>query len=155
MLAQDQKLSPKFWLSEFTRSQEAARAGIRNEPLTSHILNLRRVATLLEQVRTYLGNKPVGISSGYRCPELNKLVKGSANSMHMLGLAADFHCADFGTPREICVALADSHIAFDQLILEGTWVHIGLSAELGANRREILTAVFQRDQEPTYLRGLV
>jgi hypothetical protein len=153
-MPQDQRLSPNFWLSEFTDSDEATRHGINNEPPSSAVLNLKRVAVMLEQVRACLGHKPIIISSGYRCPALNVLVKGSKNSAHMQGLAADFRCPDFGTPREICTVIADSHIAFDQLIFEGGWVHMGLAASVGSTRREILTAVFRAGQEPQYLKGI-
>jgi zinc D-Ala-D-Ala carboxypeptidase len=153
-MPQDQRLSPNFWLSEFTRSGAAVRHGLRNEPLASHILNLKRVAVTLEQVRAYLGHKAIIISSGYRCPALNTLVRGSKYSAHMQGLAADFVCPDFGSPREICTVIADSHIAFDQLIFESNWVHLSQPATFGAGRREVLTAVFQSGQDVTYLKGL-
>lgn len=155
MLAQDQQLSPHFKLSEFTVSQEAARAGIRNEPLTSHIGNLKRVANVLEQVRALLGGHPIIISSGYRSPQVNKIVGGSRTSDHMQGLAADFICPGFGSPRDVCECIADSYIAFDQLIFEGSWVHLGLSAAYHAGRREVLTAIFEHGKDPRYLKGLV
>lgn len=44
---------------------------------------------ILEDVRAHFG-KPVNINSGYRCPTHNANVGGAKNSMHMLGIAADF-----------------------------------------------------------------
>jgi len=149
----DQKLSLNFRLSEFTVSQEGARAGLRNEPLSSHVANLTRVANLLEQVRTLLGNHRIIISSGYRSPAINNLVGGSATSAHMQGLAADFICPDYGTPRQICQAIADSPIPFDQLIQEGTWVHLGLS--VGEPRRDVCTAIFVAGSKTKYPKGIL
>lgn len=148
----DQQLSTYFRLSEFTVSQEGARAGLRNEPLSSQVANLKRVAGVLEQVRVLLGNHAIIISSGFRTPAINTLLKGSLNSAHMQGLAADFICPAYGTPRAICQAIIDSPIQFDQLIFEGSWVHLGLAAS--ASRREVLTAVFHAGRKTDYLKGL-
>jgi uncharacterized protein YcbK (DUF882 family) len=43
----------------------------------------------LEKLRTAIGNKPINISSGYRCPVRNMEVDGVPNSDHMKGKAAD------------------------------------------------------------------
>lgn len=45
----------------------------------------------LEALRADLGNKPLYITSGYRCAKHNKKVGGVKNSQHRLGLAVDFH----------------------------------------------------------------
>jgi uncharacterized protein YcbK (DUF882 family) len=44
---------------------------------------------LLQDVRDHF-NKPIKITSGYRCPVHNKNVGGSRNSRHMKADAADF-----------------------------------------------------------------
>jgi len=129
-------LSKHFHLSEFTTSQTAARRRIDNTPSRAITGNLERTAAVLEQVRTLLGGKPILISSGYRSPALNRAIGGSRTSAHMRGEAGDFTCPGFGTPLEICRALARSDIRFDQLIEEGTWVHLGIG---GHWRREVLT----------------
>ena len=48
-----------------------------------------RLIELLEQLRTKLGNVPIHINSGYRCPKHNAEVGGVANSQHVFGNAAD------------------------------------------------------------------
>lgn len=118
------KLSPHFHLDEFTTSQTAARHGIDNTPSAQVIARLKATAALLEEVREALGGKPILISSGYRSPMLNARVGGSKTSAHMLGYAADFICPGFGPPLDICRALVAAGLTFDQLIEEGTWVHI-------------------------------
>jgi len=102
----------------------------------------RRVEALdaYQQVRTILGDKPIIITSGYRCYELNVACGGAENSAHLHGLACDFVCPEFGTPLDICGAL-EPHMAMlgiDQLIWEYEgWVHLGLTA--GDPRCQCLT----------------
>lgn len=131
-------LSPHFSLAELVSSQVATRNGIDNAPAPAIVANLTRLAALLEQVRALVG-APIAISSGYRSPALNRAVGGAANSAHVLGLAADISTAKL-TPKALALLIRQSDIAFDQLIYEGTWVHIALS--VGALRRQVLTAKF-------------
>jgi len=129
------KLSANFHLDEFVTSQTAARRGIDNTPSPEVIKRLRNTAKGLERVRAVLG-KPILISSGYRSPALNKAVGGSATSDHINGDAADFISPGFGTPIAICRAIVAAGIKFDQLIEEGTWVHISFGPRM---RGQILT----------------
>jgi len=131
-------LSPHFTLAEFVESQTATRKGIDNTPTPSVITSLARVAAVLEQVRALVGG-PITVSSGYRCAALNKAVGGAANSAHLLGLAADITAPGM-TPQALAKMIQRAGIAYDQLIYEGTWVHIGLAS--GAPRRQVLTATF-------------
>lgn len=54
----------------------------------------------LEQLRTAIGNRPIIINSGYRCPTHNKAVGGAKNSQHMYGKAADIRAKDM-SPRTL------------------------------------------------------
>lgn len=142
-------LSPHFALDEFLVSQEAVRRGIDNSPDATVRANLVRLAGTLEQVRAALGDVPIVISSGYRCPALNKAIGGAANSAHILGLAVDFTAPSYGTVLATARAIKQSGIAFDQLIYEyGRWVHLGLS--VGTPRQQLLS-IFDAGQ---YLDGL-
>ena len=143
-------LSPHFSLAELVSSQVATRKGIDNAPAPAIVANLTRLAALLEQVRALVG-APIAISSGYRSPALNKAVGGAANSAHVLGLAADISMVKL-TPKVLALLIWQSDIAFDQLIYEGTWVHIGLST--GALRRQVLTAKFAGGSV-SYVAGIV
>lgn len=131
-------LSPHFTLEELTFSQTAARKGINNMPPPIELDNLRHTAALLEQVRALVGG-PIRVSSGYRAPALNAAVGGAKNSAHVQGLAADIIAPGLA-PRQLAERIRDSDILFDQLIYEGTWVHIGL--RIGKPRREVMTAHF-------------
>jgi len=151
----EQRLSPNFSLAELTISQAATRAGLRNVPVGTAITNLFRLARTLEQVRSLLFNAPILVSSGYRSPAVNNLVGGSRTSAHMRGLAADFVAPEYGRPIDIANAIRNSSIVFDQLIYEGTWVHLAIADTAATPRREVLTAVFRGGMPTQYLPGLV
>ncbi len=110
--------------------------GIDNAPPPEVVANLRRTAERMEHVRAILGDRPITVSSGYRSPALNRAVGGAPRSAHLSGQAVDFNCHGFGPPLAVCRALAASDLSFDQLIEEGTWVHISFAPPL---RRQILT----------------
>lgn len=118
-------LTPHFTLEEFTHSQTATREGIDNTPGEEETECLYRIAYTLEIVRSVIA-KPILISSGFRCLELNQCVGSSDSSWHTKGLAADFHINGM-TPRQVIDIIRDI-VGYDQLIdeFEG-WVHLGLS----------------------------
>lgn len=148
-------LSPHFTLEELTHSQQAVRARIDNTPNTAQLAGLNLIAGLLEEVRQLLGEHPIQISSGFRCTKLNTLIGGAKNSQHTLGLAVDFICPSYGTPKDICQAMLASGLKFDQMICEGTWVHLSLDDEGRPLRNQVLTAVFEPGRKTRYLDGLV
>lgn len=125
-------LTEHFTLEEFTDSQTAARKGIPNVPPIGSPAraNLMRTAEVMEAVRTILGDKPILVSSGYRSVPVNAAVGGSKSSAHTSGLAVDFSCPGFGTPKAICKKLEPhmKDLGIDQLIHEfDSWVHLGLT----------------------------
>ena len=110
------KLTKHFSLEEFSHSSTSKARGIDNtvpEKLIPALRNLceRVLEPLREQVR-----EPVIISSGYRCPALNKAVGGSDTSQHMKGEACDIYVEDVEKLRKWFAILMDGD--FDQLIFE-------------------------------------
>ncbi len=155
-LLTDTWLTKHFSIAEMTQSQEAQRRGINNTPGPDIRRNLLYLALWLEDLRALMGHNPVLISSGYRSPALNKAVKGAKNSLHTKGLAADFTAPRFGTPLDVCRFIAGLEVLqFEELIYEGTWVHVGLASP-NATRpaRRVLTARFVRGRPTTYTTGL-
>ena len=71
-------------------------------------------------------------------------------SAHLQGCAIDFTAGEFGLPLEVCRAIADSNLEFDQLIMEGKWVHISFDERM---RRQVLTARFAPGST-SYITGL-
>lgn len=148
----DEAVTKDFYLSEFLVSDTAARLGIDNTPSASIMAVLKNVLIPgMQAVRDLLG-KPIIVKSGYRCPALNAAVKGSNNSQHMDGHACDFVSPGFGAPSAIARFLVEHmvELRFDQLIMEGGWVHISFNAH---QRNEVLTAHFTPNGV-TYTRGL-
>lgn len=140
------KLSEHFTLAEFTDSDYALRHGIVNMPSPNILGNLKQTADSMEKVRTLL-NAPIDISSGYRSPTLNLSIGGSKTSAHCLGFAVDFKAKQFGTPLDIVRKIKSSGIQYDQLIFEGSWVHISFSPPL---RQQTLSAIFDARGRVTY-----
>jgi zinc D-Ala-D-Ala carboxypeptidase len=123
------QLTRHFTLEEFTLTQHR---GIDNTPTPAIIVKLKQTAVVMEAIRGRIF-APIIISSGYRCPELNAAVGGSAGSQHMTGEACDFIAPRFGSPENVMNAIVDSDIDYDQLILEfNRWVHVSWRAQ---NRR--------------------
>ena len=131
--------SPNFSIDELTHSDTAARHGIDNTPNDNQKENLYKLAMEMEDVRELLNNKPIFVSSGYRCLALNELLGSKPTSAHTRGLAADFTCRQYGTPNEIVFALINSDIPYDQAILEfDRWVHISFCEDQETPRRQAL-----------------
>lgn len=135
-------LSPHFTKEEFEFSQTAIRLGIDNSIPPALMENVKRTASTMEFIRSALGNRPIRVSSGYRSPKLNAAISGSAkDSAHMRALACDFTCQSFGTVYKTVDAISHILDDFDQLIYEGTWIHLGLSD--GEQRQQLLTKSFK------------
>ena len=145
------KLTEHFTLEEFTRSTTANRLKIDNSVPADLMPNIKLTAAKLELVRKAL-DKPIIITSGYRCPALNARVGGVATSAHTQGLAVDFH-SPYGTPKEICQRLIDAGVQFDKLIQEhNQWVHIGFSP---TNNRQIVLTAVKQGGKTIYKNGLL
>lgn len=130
-----------FNLSEFFRSSTAAKNGIKNEPSADERATIVRninllVDNVLDPVRDMV-NAPIIITSGYRCPQVNRLVGGVDNSQHMLGCAADFHVMGF-TPsmmHQVFLYIYDT-LEYDQLIYYRSKNFIHVSYVENENRHE-------------------
>lgn len=128
-------LSPHFTLSEFTSSAVAAARKIDNALPSDLLDNARATAEMLERIRALLsargaGTVPLVLSSGYRNSALNMAVGSGSTSDHLRAQAADWTAPAFGTPLQICRALAPlvSALGIGQLIYEcptpgRRWVH--------------------------------
>lgn len=114
------KISEFFTEAETTVTQHR---GIDNRYDDKIRVAVLRTAKEMDRVRMLL-NAPVIVSSWYRCLKLNKLVGGAYNSQHMRGEAVDFICPQFGSPRDVVEMLKGADVPYDQMIMEGTWVHI-------------------------------
>lgn len=125
-------LSPHFTLEEFTATQHR---DVDNRLPQTLMSNAYKTAQMGERIRTALSNAAgtdvsMVLSSGYRCPILNRLVGSSETSDHLKALAMDWTAKTYGTPYKIAMFLKDhvDQLGIGQLIHEfGTWVHCGVS----------------------------
>lgn len=134
-------ITQNFAISEFVLSDTATRLGIDNTPSATIVATLTNILIpAMQQIRDLLG-APVIIKSGYRCPHLNSVVRGSPNSDHLTGHAADFVAPAFGDPLRICryLLMHADKLQWDQLIFEVGWVHIAFNMR---QRNQVLTAHF-------------
>jgi len=138
------KLSENFTLDELTKSQEAIRLGIPNEPSDEHITNLILLCkNILQPLRNHF-KIPVSISSGYRSAALCEAVGSSSKSQHTKGQAADFEI--FGVANKELADWITANLEYDQCILEfwnenepnSGWVHCSYSTN--NNRKQYLKA---------------
>lgn len=116
-----------FKLSEFTKSCTAAKYHIDNTPPADVVKNLQYGVDMVLDPLRRLHGKPVIIGSGYRCPKLNKLVGGVANSWHMKGNAADIHINSLTEATELFNFLKEIP-SVDTVLFEHSpsaqWLHV-------------------------------
>lgn len=140
------KLSEHFTLAEMCKTK----VKLKNVPNAAQVENLKRLCGWLEMLRSEWnkrygeGNDPIIINSGYRSPEVNKVVGGVATSNHLTGCAADIHVAGIEQLIRYATILLDisdnSQEDFDELLIErspkGTyWLHFAVRPS--GNRRKI------------------
>ena len=132
-----------FTINELTRSATAARLGIDNSPTDTVRKNLEKlINTVLDPLREAWG-APIIVTSGYRCPKLNKAVGGAKTSQHVYGQAADIKTVGDKPENnkklfELAKKLIDEgKIVVGQLIDEYgyDWVHISTQ---GGHKNQIL-----------------
>ena len=142
------KLTANITLNELTKSQVAERKGINNNPNPQQIDNLKALATnVLQPIRSHY-DKPLIISSGFRCAELCIAIGSSINSQHVAddnAAAADFEIP--GVDNRELAKYIRSELEYDQLILEfyrdgeptSGWIHCSYSTN--QNRNQSLRAL--------------
>jgi hypothetical protein len=115
------------------------------------------VDNVLQPLRDALG-KPINISSGYRSPDVNKAIGGSATSDHTRGQAADIEVAGMSN-KDLAEHIRDN-LKFTQLILEfpsrndpsAGWVHVAYDPK--DLKCQVLTAT-RVNGRTVYTAGLV
>lgn len=139
------KLSENFTLEELIQSDTVdARNSdknpnndIDNTPTLAQEAALDELAdNILQPLRNYLGYE-IEVSSGFRGPELNQVVKGSKTSDHCKGKAADIQCKEM---RRAFLYI-QNHLPFSELIWEEgndckpKWIHVSYS---NPSQKEVL-----------------
>ena len=131
-------ISKHISTAEATESATALRLGIKNVPNEAELEAMKYVAeNLFEPIREWY-DKPIKINSFYRCVALNKAVKGSVTSGHVLGNSIDISGGNKVENKKIFDFIKTSGLDFDQVINEYdfTWIHISLKKT--GNRKQVL-----------------
>ena len=127
------KLSRNFTLEELTKSVTGQKYNIKNIPDAEQVANLKKLCEDILQPIRDAWKQPIIVTSGYRCPELNRKVKGAANSDHIFGCAADIKTNSKQNNRllfSLIVKLIENNkIQVRQLIDEYSlnWIHISIN----------------------------
>lgn len=127
-------LTRNFSFEEFIKSSTAKRNNIDNYPDIDAINNIKYLVVILQNIRDKYG-KPIIIDSGYRCAELNSLLKGAKNSDHIWGAAVDIHSLsdsleDNKELFDVIVEMANNgDILLRQIIDEYNynWIHVSIN----------------------------
>lgn len=132
---------PKYFkLSEFIHSDTAINNKFENIPDWNGINKLLILAERLDMYREAL-NEEMYITSGYRCPYLNKLVGGSITSHHCKCDAVDLQIGKRSKYDAIRLYNfiknynIENNLNVDQVFLEhkssnnSWWVHLGLNVD--------------------------
>ena len=143
-------LTKHFTLEELCASSTAKARGIENKPQVQQIIALVYLAVyVLEPLRVAM-ERPIKISSGFRCQRLNAAVGGVYNSQHMKGQAADLCIGGDIEKGKRWFNYIKTHLKFDQLIWEhssnGTyWVHVSfVHPDFGRNRMQVIDNLLKR-----------
>jgi len=130
------KLTEHFTLEELTFTEHRQ---FDNTPNEEQAANLRRLARLLEEVRTLFNGSPILINSAFRSKAVNDAVGSKDSSQHRLGCAADFRIPGL-TPDQIVRVIVNSVVPYDQVIREfDRWTHISIPNTLAlVPRRQAL-----------------
>jgi len=132
-----------FKVSELEYSDTAKIYKINNTIPDELEYNTKRLLLFLQDLREKWGSA-IRINSGYRCPLLNKIVRGSKTSAHLMCNAVDLYPVNgkFENFKKFIVSyLSDKN--FDQCIIEKSgksqWIHLGLYNNSGRQRRQIFS----------------
>ena len=133
-------MSKYFTLQEMLHSDTALKRGIDNTPSWEVVGNLHRLAAFLDNMREAWGSG-IRVTSGFRCPQLNKAVGGVENSAHQYGNAVDISPVN-GKQNEFESFLKKWLVGkgFDQCLWEKSkssgarWVHFSLYSNKGEQR---------------------
>ena len=105
-------------INDLMQSETAKRMGIDNslpaDRKAKYLVSLELVASVLNSIQRHF-DRPVVVTSGYRCEALNKAVGGVPNSQHMLGEAVDFYVHGVRLLEVFCYVL--DNVEYDQAIM--------------------------------------
>lgn len=130
-----------FKISELEYSDIAKKYKINNTIPDEFEFNAKRLLEFLQDLREKWGSGII-ITSGFRCDQLNKLIKGSKTSAHLTCNAVDLYPSNgkFEEFKIFIIKYLEGKL-WDQCIIEKSgksqWIHLGLYNNSGKQRRQI------------------
>lgn len=133
------QLSKNFTLAEMVESQSGRRYNVKEQftPPQEVINNLKELCEkVLQPIRDKVG--AIKVSSGYRSPQVNKIVGGATSSQHLTGEAVDISGITVSNKQlfdTIVKMIKENNLPVDQCIHEyGTkdnpaWVHVSFTSK--------------------------
>ncbi len=124
-------LTPHFQLEELACTNNATYKQKNIDEAKKIMGRMYQLAGFAERVREIIG-KPLIITSGYRCPELNKAIGGAITSQHTLCEAIDIVVKGMST-SDVFNRIVTSDLKYNQIIIErnskgSQWVHVSIGA---------------------------
>ena len=124
-------LTPHFTIEELAGTSNEKYKKLNLLKAQEQMGKMYMLAGFAERVREIVG-KPLIITSGYRCPELNKAIGGAITSQHIFCEAIDFVVKGL-RPEDIFNRIVTSDLKYNQIIIErntkgSQWVHISIGA---------------------------
>lgn len=124
-------LTPHFTLEELACTNNTVLKNTNIDEAKKQMGKMYQLAGFAERIREIVG-LPIIINSGYRCVQLNNVLKGSLTSQHLLAEAIDIKVKG-KTSAQLFQIIATSDLKYDQLILEkvgkSQWVHVSIGSK--------------------------
>lgn len=125
------KVSPHFTLTELCKSKYSTPVYPNTPPCNVVICLTHLCVYVLEPLRSLL-NQPLIVNSGYRSPDINRMVGGAVTSQHLYGQAVDLHFRD---PKSVADKIDFNRMIYDQMIVHKNYLHISFDP-FGRNRHQ-------------------
>lgn len=126
------QLTPHFSYEELVNTSKLDLLPRNSLSGVTYLGNAIYLAEFLELLRSYLGDRPLRVNSGYRCRALNQKVGGVSASDHLSFLAVDIpiFCVERAKQLDEAIKKVDENVLNDFKVRYVEWhktyVHISL-----------------------------
>ena len=125
-------LTPHFTIEELAGTSNQKYQKLNLLKAQEQMGKMYMLAGFAERVREIVG-KPLIITSGYRCSELNKAIGGALTSQHLLCEALDIVVKGMRA-ADVFNRIIASDLKYDQIIIErnakgSQWVHVSIGSK--------------------------
>lgn len=124
-------LTPHFTIEELAGTSVEKYKKLNLLKAQEQMGKMYMLAGFAERVREIIG-KPVIITSGFRCKELNKAIGGAITSQHVFAEAIDIVVKGM-TVQDVFNRIVTSDLKYNQIIIDrnksgSQWVHLSIGS---------------------------